>query len=372
MFSPTSHGDTSRLSSALGAPLAIFAGLILSVLGCGSGTLQPAEMLQRGRYLSDAQRPAEAISVFDRLLELEPQNAEALYLRGLAHERTDDGQRALQDYDAAIAANPGYVEAYNNRAVLHAQNGRFDDAINDFTQVLAHSPKFVLGYKNRGLAYHDTGDFDAAMNDFDRVIQLAPDAQVYFMRGNLHLEQKQYVAAIADYDQSLAMDDSNSRAWLNRGMALARVGKTNEARASLQSASQMDNEIVSQEIVLAMRSLSLDPSVGLDVEFEDVQLAIDPQGWTATRSEEPHFPFTIKKQNEQRKLFVALLDVDQESIAIAADAQQVVLDPSIAKSLLIATDSGLQGGQWRFVEQWQPEPQQVHVATLKVDVQREP
>ncbi|QDS90095.1 Lipoprotein NlpI precursor [Rosistilla ulvae] len=345
---------------------------ILVTLGCDGGRLSPAELLQRGQYLSDAQRPAEAISVFDQLIESQPANAQALYLRGLAHERTGDGERALSDYDAAIAANPGYVEAYNNRAVLHAQNGRFEAAIADFTHVLKQSPKFVLGFKNRGLAYHDTGDFAAAMDDFDRAIQLSPDAQGYFMRGNLHLEQKQYAVAIADYDKSLGLDDSNSRGWLNRGMALARLGKTNEARESLQQASQMDHEIVSQEIVLAMRSLALDPSVGLDVELVDVQQAIDAQGWKATRGEEPHFPFTIEKQGQQRKLFVALLDVDQESIAIAAAAQPAVLDESIPKSLLIATDSGLQGGQWRFIEDWQPTSEQVSVATLKVVVDPTP
>ncbi|WP_197452047.1 tetratricopeptide repeat protein [Rosistilla carotiformis] len=342
------------------------------LLGCGGGDLTPAEMLQRGQYLSDAQRPGEAIAVFDRLLESQPQNAQALYLRGLAHERTGDGERALVDYDAAIQANPGYVEAYNNRAVLHAQYGRFEQAIADFGDVLSRSPKFVLGYKNRGLAFHDTGDFAAAMQDFDRAIQLEPDAAGYFMRGNLHLEQKQYAAAIADYDRSLALDDSNSRAWLNRGMSLARLGKTKEARESLQQASQMDNEIVSQEIVLALRSLSLDPSVGLDVELADVQAAVETAGWQAARSQEPHFPFTIEKAGQQRKLFVALLDVDQESIAIAADAQSAVLDESIPKSLLIATDSGLQGGQWRFIESWQPEPAQLRVATVKVSIDPQP
>ncbi|MEZ6088572.1 MAG: tetratricopeptide repeat protein [Pirellulaceae bacterium] len=346
--------------------------LLASLIGCGERSLSPAEMLQRGKYLSDANRASEAITLFDQVVQSEPNNAEAFYLRGLANERTDNVDAALKDYDTAIAKNPRYVEAFNNRAVLYAQQGEFAKAIDDFSKVLAASPKFALGYKNRGLAYHDVGNFASAMDDLTRAIELSPDAQGYFLRANLHLEQKHYADAIDDYDKALELDDTNSRAWLNRGMALARLGKTSEARKSLQEASLMDNEIVSKEIVLALRSLSLDPSVGLDIELEDVQQAVDASGWTASRSDDPHFPYTLRKQQAERKLFVALMDIDQESIMIAADSRMLLLDPKIPKSLLIATDSGLQGGSWRFVENWQPTREQMSLATVKVAIQREP
>ena len=341
--------------------------LAFTLTGC-IGDLSPEDLLERGKYLSDSNRAGEAITVLDELAAMSPSNPEVFYQRGLAWERNGDIDRALNDYSTAVGLNPKYTQAYNNRAVLRAQGGDFKDAIEDFSHVLQHSPDFVLGYKNRGLAYHDAGRYDKALEDFDRAIKLQPDASSYFLRGNLHIELKQYDEAIQDYDRSLKLDESNSRAWLNHAMALARTGKTKAARQSLRRASEMDNEIISNEIVLAMRSLSLDPTVGLDVKIEDVREAVKEGGWSVAESSEPLFPFTLRKDDTERKLMIALMDIDQQTISINADSLTAVLDTTSPKSLLIAIGSGLPGSGWQFVELWQPTEESIHPGTFKITI----
>lgn len=59
----------------------------------------------------------EAISYFDKLIELTPKDAEAYFLRGTAKSNIMDSDGAIEDFDTAIKLRPNYREAYANRGV---------------------------------------------------------------------------------------------------------------------------------------------------------------------------------------------------------------------------------------------------------------
>src|SRR5512145_2818028 len=59
--------------------------------------------------------PERAIEAFNRAIELQPENAEAFYYRGLAHFYLDELDQAIDDYTHALDLEPGYALAYVNR-----------------------------------------------------------------------------------------------------------------------------------------------------------------------------------------------------------------------------------------------------------------
>ena len=339
--------------------------LMAMVTGCNHA-LTTSETLERAKYLSDSNRAAEAIHLLDSLLEVEPKVAEAYYLRGLSQERAGNEDRAIADYSAAIDHNPAYGQAFNNRAVLYAQRGELENAIDDFSSLLTNSPDFVLGYKNRGLAYHDLGKLDLAQADFDHVVQVEPDASAYFLRGNLNLERKRYEDALGDFDRAIELENTNSRCWLNRAMALARIGRLTEARDSLQKASEIDTEVISSEILFAYRTLFASESFSSSISLEAVTSAIEGTDWIASTNDDSVFPFVLQRGKEQRYLFVSFLNVDGESISIPKSSHSKIANPRLNKSMLIVNDSPQNTEKWQFIEEWSPLNDQLEVESYRL------
>ena len=61
----------------------------------------------------------EAIAAFEKSLELNPQNARALYNLGLCHNRLNDAASARRAFERAIEADPGYANPHKSLGDLH-------------------------------------------------------------------------------------------------------------------------------------------------------------------------------------------------------------------------------------------------------------
>ena len=101
---------------------------VLCLAGCTRPPAEPPEAEAR-RIVRAAVTIAErgdnrrAIEEFDRALRLHSNNAEAIYLRGAAHDRLGEQAAALADYDAALRIDANLLPAYVARAVIHTARG---------------------------------------------------------------------------------------------------------------------------------------------------------------------------------------------------------------------------------------------------------
>lgn len=96
--------------------------------GCRSSRPEPSPgevqvLLQRGVGSADSGDDRAAIADYDEVLRLQPENAEAAYLRGAARDRLGDRSGAVADYDTALRLNPNLLPAYVARAAAHAALG---------------------------------------------------------------------------------------------------------------------------------------------------------------------------------------------------------------------------------------------------------
>ena len=62
----------------------------------------------------------EAVADYDRLVRIEPKNADAYNNRGYAHQQNGDRVKAIADYRRALTLNPGHVQARANFEALKA------------------------------------------------------------------------------------------------------------------------------------------------------------------------------------------------------------------------------------------------------------
>jgi tetratricopeptide (TPR) repeat protein len=175
------------------------------VMGCGSpggpatAPLGSAEeYVARGESLAEEGKYPEAIDHFSTAIEMDPQSAEAFFLRGRAHydyavrictdltgqppeavpflpdEVVEQTELAAADYTTAVGLDPEYAKAYNNRGNARATLGDLGGALEDYDQALALDGSLTLTYFNRGAIQYRLGNYEEAIGDLRRYLELDP------------------------------------------------------------------------------------------------------------------------------------------------------------------------------------------------------
>ena len=159
---------------------------------------------------------AEAISLFERALMLDPQSVEAQtrlagvlaerVLDGLTDTRTSDLERAEALVGQALAASPRspYVH-YVKGAVLRAQN-RWEDAIPEYEAALASNHNFVGALNGLGWSKLFAGSIEEVIPLVEQAIRLSPrDPGIgfrYYQIGTVHLLQLRIDQAIVWFEKA--------------------------------------------------------------------------------------------------------------------------------------------------------------------------
>jgi len=92
---------------------------------------------------------------------------------------------------------------------------------NDLTlweDVVRKSPHKARAHYNRGFAYFNRGNFIKAMSDFNEALAIRPDYEEALVnRGIINYEQGDLAGALSDYNKVIQLDHSVAEAYYNRG-----------------------------------------------------------------------------------------------------------------------------------------------------------
>ncbi len=174
----------------------------------------------RGIALVGENRNAEALSDFNKSIELNPGFVQAYYNRGNLYIIEKREEEALKDYTRAIGLNPGYAQAYYNRGKIFIKEKRNAEALQDYTKAIELNPGFVQAYYNRGNLFFYEKRNEEALDDYNKVIELKPDhADAYFNRGVVFYSEQRYEEAISNYSMAIRLKPDYAEAYYSRGLA---------------------------------------------------------------------------------------------------------------------------------------------------------
>ena len=120
----------------------------------------------------------KTIADFDKLIKLDPNNADAYRERGDFYCEMDKYGEAIADYTRAIELEPRYALAYFNRAYAYGEIGEYDKAIADYSKTIELDPKDAQAYYNRGLDCQNKGEMSKAVNDLEKCVGLSTDPEL--------------------------------------------------------------------------------------------------------------------------------------------------------------------------------------------------
>ena len=134
----------------------------------------------KGSCLCETGDLSASIASFEKAILINPDYAEALYNLGVAYQKLDQPDMAIETYKKAIAIQHAYPTAHHNLGIIYFQKDQMNSAIKSFEWAIAYSPNYSEAIRNLGSALQKINHFDEAKKQFEKVISLDPEyAQAY-------------------------------------------------------------------------------------------------------------------------------------------------------------------------------------------------
>jgi arylsulfatase A-like enzyme/Flp pilus assembly protein TadD len=149
----------------------------LSVLEAYRESDEPETLNALGVALADGGRPAEALPVFARVLEIDPQNAVAYQNTGIALLKLDRVDEARQNLEAALRLGKRHTRAWNALGVAWRRLGNPKNAIAAWERCLEINPEQYDALYNVGRVAGQMRDWKKARAALERFVATAPAKQ---------------------------------------------------------------------------------------------------------------------------------------------------------------------------------------------------
>jgi tetratricopeptide (TPR) repeat protein len=181
---------------------------------CVLSNAQKTEKDPLDRVLEELQagQMENAFAALDELIKQYPNNPDAYLLRGSLKIQVDPSQ-ALSDFNKVIELKPDSGPAYNQRAMLRLINNDTAGALKDLDAAIVHNFKDDSVYYLRGQIRWQVGEPNAALSDLDEAIKLNPNnPRAYSTRSDLLIALKELDRAFADLNYLISWYETDPSA----------------------------------------------------------------------------------------------------------------------------------------------------------------
>ena len=166
-----------------------------------------------------------------------PNDADGYYNMGVALQKQNKLDEAIEAYINALSIKPDYANAYNNMGTALQVHNKLEEAIEAYQKAIDIKPDHAEAYYNMGNALQEQGKLDEGIEAFNKVLFIKPDyAEAYNNMGIALQEQNKLKEAIDAYKKALALKPDHAEAYYNMGNTLQEQNKLLEAIEAYKSA----------------------------------------------------------------------------------------------------------------------------------------
>jgi tetratricopeptide (TPR) repeat protein len=136
----------------------------------------------------------ERLKLASAAVKLDPKYPLAMLLLGATYLELDNKKQALTCFDKLVALEPDNLTAYIDRGLCRLETGSFESGIKDLSLVLEHAPECYKAYYWRGECYLSLQQAKTGLADFKKAIEI--------MQGKMATA---YARKNADYRKNLGI-----------------------------------------------------------------------------------------------------------------------------------------------------------------------
>lgn len=233
-----------------------------------AASINARDLLAQGRLAEAAQRARRAV-------ELDPSDADAWTVLGLAVE-TADPDAALVAWQKALAVVPQHAEAHFRIGDFRRRRGEFGAAIAAYEAALAAGSTHPVLRNNLGLALQQSGHLEQAERHYRRALEAQPDrVEAAANLADLLRIQHRYGEAARLYQRAAALNPDVAALWLNLGACQHRTGDLPGERASFARALALKPDDP-QALVSMASAFNIEQRYAEALPLVEKALALDP------------------------------------------------------------------------------------------------
>jgi len=176
----------------------------------------------RGNAKVSQNKLAEALTDYDKSVELAPSAPDPYLNRGTALEGMKRWQEAIEDYNRVLELDSQDAYAYNNRGNAKAGLGLWQESIEDFKTAANLGRDFTFARANYALALYQVGETEKSVREMKNILRKYPNfADVRAALTAVLWEQKKTGEAESNWVSAIGLDSryrdldwvENTRRW---------------------------------------------------------------------------------------------------------------------------------------------------------------
>jgi Flp pilus assembly protein TadD len=184
-------------------------------------------------------KPEMALVHFNKAIELDGGNLDVRVKRGdlLADQGLDE--QALAEFNKVLDKSPDHAIANEAAGCVYFRAGLYDEAKTHLNRAVALNPMLWKAHNFLGIIHDRDREYDKAAEEFAAALELHQGNgadEIYNNLGVVHIARKQYAEAVGTFRRALRAGGVSARTYNNLGLALARMGRLDEALESFKYA----------------------------------------------------------------------------------------------------------------------------------------
>lgn len=212
---------------------------------------------------------AEAEPLLTKFLEANPDDAEALRLRGQAYASMSDMDKALADMNRSIELESDNHEGYFALAIIYLREEEYQKSVDALERSIeTYEPEdeeddmpYSQGYLTKAIAHEELGkqaedaeekkaQLQASIDTCDKLLELLPDKPeaagtkftTLFRKGISQRLLSQYGPAVASLTEAIELNPEYGEAYFRRAICFAEMGEEGLALRDLQATQALNFE----------------------------------------------------------------------------------------------------------------------------------
>lgn len=184
-----------------------------------------------------AGRLAQAEAIYQQVLQVEPDNADALHMLGLIAAQVGNNDVAITLFERAIAVKSTDPTYYCNLGLALQASGRLEPAAASYRRAIELKPGYAAYHGNLAETLTLLQHWQAAAASYRAVLAIEPaNAQAHYGLGYVLRHQGQHDEAIGSYQRALACNANFAAAHNDLGVIFKLREQPAEAAASYRKA----------------------------------------------------------------------------------------------------------------------------------------
>jgi tetratricopeptide (TPR) repeat protein len=184
-----------------------------------------ANLANLGVLFFDQGRIGEAISALTQAILFDPHYLPAYTNLANALWKNRDLQGALREFSRVLELDPENVQALSGRGCVSSELREFNLAVADLERAVQIDPSDPLIHRNLGNVLIEQRSFESALSHLNRAIELkSDDAPSFFSRGAIFLDYGRLGEAIEDFDRALLLHPGHAKSLWNKSMCYLQKG----------------------------------------------------------------------------------------------------------------------------------------------------